>query len=355
MNKKILFLASMDISKGVPMYIQDFIERDCIVRSCCIAGMFTKWDVVARLKKRIGLDIRRNVKARQNKLEKRIMSIVNEFEPDIVCAINGMMFNSHCAEKIREQAFLAIRMIDRFSFFPEYYEEGFSDHYDAIYTYSLDDYELINSRSQNCVFIPAMPEEEVYHNDYLYRDIDISFVGKMYPEKDYGNRYVILCHLIRDFPDLNIFVGGECAPIRRPKKWFEWNRNPLYRKAFNNKQITATECNNIYNRTKISINMERNGTGNSWSGRLVNLFSTGNFVLSADNSKMLNKYFNGCFVPFSDYADLKEKIFYYLNHEKERNEIAMRAYRRIEKLKNDPNMVNMADDILKREADRREV
>ena len=353
MGKKVLFIAKINEPKEMPSYIQDFIDNGYEVKIYSISGMFGKRNILVRLKKRIGLDIRNNVRARKKHLEKKIISIVNTYEPDIVCVINGMMLNTHCAESIRENSFLVAKMIDRISFFPEYYEDGFSKHYDVIYTYSLDDYKIINSISHNCVFIPAMWEENVYHNDCLERDIDISFVGKMYPEKDYGKRYSTFCKLIKDFPNLNIFIGGECAPIRRIKKYIEWKSTPLYKRAFNNKQITMTECNEVYNRTKISISMERFGTGNSWSSRLINLFATGSFVLSSDNSEMLNKYFNNCFVHFSDYEDLKEKIVYYLSHEKERSEIAARAYERVYEVKRSSINISMTEDIITRVNHRR--
>lgn len=353
MGKKILFIAKINESKEMPSYIKDFIDKGYEVKIHNISGMFGKRNILVRLKKRIGLDIRNNVRTRKRRLEKKILSIVNAFEPNIVCVINGMTLNAHCAESIRKNSFLIAKMIDRISFFPEYYEKEFSKHYDAIYTYALDDYKIINSISDNCVFIPAMWEENVYHNDCLERDIDISFVGKMYPEKDYGNRYSVFCHLVKDFPNLNIFIGGECAPIRRIKKYIEWKGNPLYKKAFNNKQITMTQCNEVYNRSKISISMERFGTGNSWSSRLVNLFATGTFVLSSDNSEMINRYFNGCFVYFSDYDDLKKKIVYYLSHEKERNEIAARAYEKVHEVKRSPININMAEDVIARVNHRR--
>jgi spore maturation protein CgeB len=345
---KILFIANVDESKILPSYIQEFIDKGFEVKICRISGMFPRQNLIVRLKRRFGLNIRSNVRTRKKHLEGKIMSAVKEFIPDIVIELNGMMLNAHCADQIRKRAFLVAKMIDRISFFPEYYEEDFSKHYDTIYTYALEDYELINSISNNCVFIPAMCEEDVYHNDYLKRDIDVSFVGKMYPEKDYGDRYEIFRKLVIECPELEIFIGGECAPYRRPKKYMEWIGNPAYKKAFNNKQISRVKCNEIYNRSKISISMERNGTGNSWSGRLVNLFGTGTFVLASDDSEMLNQYFAGCFVHFTDYEDLKKKIFYYLNHDEERNMIAEKAYKRIQELKTDPININMTDNIIER-------
>lgn len=348
MQYKVLFIANVDKSKPFPSYIQDFVDRGNDVKICRISGMFPSWNIPVRAKRRLGFDLTNDVRRRKEKLESKILSEVDEFHPDVVCEINGMMLNAHCADQIRQKAFLVAKMIDRISFFPEYYEDGFSKHYDVIYTYALGDYELINSVSGNCVFIPAMCEEDIYHNDYLKRDIDISFVGKMYPEKDYGDRYTILCRLISECPELCIYIGGECAPIRRPKKYLEWRSNPAYRKAFINRQISTAECNTIYNRSKIAISMERTGTGNSWSGRLVNLFGTGTFVLASDDSEMLNKYFDGCFVHFDGYDDLKKKILYYLEHEKERTEIAEKAYRRVQELKTDPININMTDDIIDR-------
>lgn len=348
MSKKVLFIANVDESKALPSYIQDFRDKGNTVKICRISGMFPRWHLFVRMKRRIGLDLRSNVKARKKKLESQIMRAVNTFQPDIVCEINGMMLNAHCADEIRKHSFLAAKMIDRISFFPEYYEKDFSKHYDVIYTYALDDYKLIQSVSNNCVYIPSMCEDRIYHDDHLERDIDVSFVGKMYPEKDYGDRYTMLRSLVTECPELNFYIGGECAPIRRPKKFVEWVGNPLVKKSFVNKQISAEECNRIYNRSKISISMERNGTGNSWSGRLVNLFGTRTFVLASDESEMLTQYFTGCYVHFDGYQDLKEKVLYYLAHPGERNKIAERAYERVQELKTDPININMTDDIIRR-------
>ena len=345
---KILFIANVNENKPLPFYIQDFVSKGHEVKICRISGMFPRWNLVVRLKRRLGFNIRKNVQIRKRNLENKILEYVSQFKPDIVCEINCMMLNAHCADEIRKNCFLAAKMIDRIIFFPEYYEEGFSKHYDVIYTYALDDYNLIKSVSNNCVFIPAMCDENIYHFDNLKRDIDISFVGKMYPAKDYGDRYNILCKLVTEFPELKIFIGGECAPLRRPKKFIEWFFNSLYRKAFNNKQISPNDCNEIYNKSKIAISMERNGTGNSWSGRLVNLFGTKTFVLASDDSEMLRKYFDGCYVHFNDYDELKKQINYYLHNENERNIIANKAFQRIRELKCGALNINMTDDIIEK-------
>ena len=347
MQKRILFIDDTDTTEGFPPYAQAFVEKGFTVLFCKPCTLFPIDVLFLRIETRLGLRRINTIRRMKRKTGMRVCSILNDYKPDIVFSINAKL-DSYYASIIRKKCFLVSMLIDKVSFFPDVFENGFSKDYDVIYTYAIDDCEMINSISSNCVFIPAVCNKDSFHNDNVLRDIDVSFVGRMYPEKDYGERFDLLCRLVDSCPDLKIYIGGECAPIRRPIKFIKWRRNQLYRKAFVNRNLTTSECNQIYNRSKISLSIERNGTGNAWSGRIVNLFGTGTFVLSSDEPKMLDQYYKGCFVHFTGFEDLRNKVLYYLDHEKERIEIASRAYEQEKTMRNSSLVINMTEDIINR-------
>ena len=324
-NNRVLVIADID-ENNLPDYLQEFCDKGFEVKTLRIGALIPKSEIGVRVKRLLGMDIRRDVRARKKGLEKEIIAAVDAYEPSIVVEINCMRLSAECADYIRSKSFLCGTMIDRIQFFPAYFEEAFSEHYDMVCTYSLEDYQIIENISHNCVFAPALADERIYYKIDCEKDIDVSFVGRMYPTKDYGYRLKILQRLVKDLPGVKIYVGGECAPIRRPDKYIPWRLNKAYRRAFINRNISQNECNEIYNRSKISLSIERAGTGSSWSGRLVNLLATETLVLSSDDGERTRAYFGGGMVFFSNYTELLAKIKHYLSNEEERVAIAQKGY-----------------------------
>lgn len=205
---------------------------------------------------------------------------------------------------------------------------------------------MIKEAGGHAVFTPARGNKDSFYQKNCDKDIDISFIGRMYPDKDYGYRYYVLKKLVKDYPNLKIYIGGECAPIRRPFKFLEWILCKRYKECFVNRNLLTSECKDIYNRSKICLNIERKNTGQCWSGRIVNILLTETFVLSKLDNNVTSDYFEGGIVGFRNYNHLKQLINYYLEHEKERKITAQKGLIIAQRMFNHPESFYNIDDFV---------
>ena len=310
----------------MPYYIESFKENGYDVSFLQTHRVSSKWNIYIRIKRRFGMDISNYMRKDAERLGQKIIQMCKRLRPDVVMDLNGFYLNEDTIDKLRKKCLVFAKMEDRLAFFPQFYKVEKFKHYDVVYTYSEEDKDIFNENGANGVFFSAKGDLYHYRSLGINRDIDIAFVGSMYPAKDYGERYDLLKKLAKDFPNLKIYVGGKCAPMRRPCLFFKWLFNKRYRQVFINKNISLEECNRIYNKSKICLNIERNNTGNIWSGRLVNIFLTNTFVLVQNDNDNLRNTFKGGYVAFDNYPSLKRHIQYYLAHEQERVAIAQKGY-----------------------------
>ncbi len=90
------------------------------------------------------------------------------------------------------------------------------------------------------------------------------------------------------------------------------------------------QLNSIYNQTKILLNRSPMG---GWNMRLFEVLSSGTFLLTDKTNNDIPKIFidKKYLVYYESLSDLKNKIEYYLTHEKERKKIANAGYNFVRK------------------------
>ena len=343
MNIKVLVLTRKFRGTTVG-FGQDFEEKGCIVKTIVSEVECSRWNIFFRIKNRLGISNKRYMERKDRRFAQYIFNVCREFRPDVIYVCHGTQLRIDTIEKLKKECLLVADLIDRLDFFPVLYEAV--PHYDLVYTYNRPDADFLSEQGINCKYMPAIGNHRIFMNKKCNKDIDISFIGATYPEKFYGDRMEIINRLIDDFPEAKFFVGGQCAPLRRPEKFFKWVVNRRRRESINNKDITAAESNAIYNRSKICLNINRINTGDGWSERLGNIMFTGAFQL-VTYSKSIEKELGDCVETFCDYDELSNKIKYYLSHDDERISKAEAAYRLyLSKVNEISKEINLVDDVI---------
>ena len=85
------------------------------------------------------------------------------------------------------------------------------------------------------------------------RDIDVSFVGMPYPE-----RQVILDRLLADFPGRRFRFVGRYVRYREPRTWLKYVERKLdgpARRAYRNGEVSPSAVNQLYARSKVVLNI----------------------------------------------------------------------------------------------------
>lgn len=331
-------------SEMVP-YMKEFEDRGFDIEYLKTVRICSMLNLYIRLKMRLGMDVTDHIENNRRRLKSLVIKRCNEFQPDAILDSNGFYLDRETIEELKKHCYVFTKMIDRFVFFPNIYKIDRMLSYDRLFTYSKEDSELITKNGGISKYYPSVGDKYHYFDKKLPRDIDISFVGSMYPEKEYGYRFIQLKKLAKDFPKLKLYFAGKCAPIRKPKLFFKWLLNPRYRKAFINKNISREQCNDIYNRSKICLNFERNNTGNSWSGRIPSILRTNSFVLSYSQNPT-GYSFEHYIDVFTNYDSLKDKISFYLSHPAEREKISKNGAYLIDEMERNIIGETMSDIVL---------
>ena len=331
--------------RGVPMgFGTEFERKGCICKTIISDVYCSKWNIIYRLKNRFGLSNDKYMDKKDAKFAEYIYKVCEEFNPNIIYVCHGTQLRADVVDKLKKRYLMVVDLIDRLEFFPALYD--CVSHYDLVYTYIEADCNYLTEKGVNCKYLPAIGNKECFFPMNINKDIDICFVGATYPSKFYGDRLEIINRLIEDFPQYKIFVGGECAPIRRPEKFLKWAVNKKKREIFNNKNITSDECNVIYNRSKICLNINRINTGEGWSERLGNIMFTGSLQIVTYNQE-IEKNFGDHILTFKNYDELRKLVKLYLDDDDLREAKARSCYSYyLHKVDEMNKQLNLVDDVL---------
>ena len=340
-----VFAVSENDKANPPLYIKDLIKDGHKVILLSTNQTCSPFNLYIRMKIRLGLSINSYLKRKKDRFGKRILILAKKNDADAICDVGGFRLNESTVDVANRNYTTFLILKDRLVFYKSL--ERLASHYDTVYSYSDEDVTKLNSIGIRSICVHSKGKDKEFYKLKCKKKYDVSFVGKMYPEKDYGHRYKLFKKLAYDLPDIKLFVGGQCAPLRRPKRFLERLKSKRMREVFCNSNLSIAQCNRVYNSSKICINIEREGTGNTWSGRITNLLHAGSFVLASEN-KILRDKFSDCLITFSSYEDLKKKIIYYLEHEDEREKIAVRGLSIIDSIIDDINKVSLSNDMCER-------
>jgi spore maturation protein CgeB len=186
--------------------------------------------------------------------------------------------------------------------------------YDAWFVKDTYMYDFMKNKVNLNVYL--MPEccNPDFHNrpkNIKYGELyNISIVGSLYPY-----RAKILEQLIKN--NIKIAIFGSMP------KWI----GKFWRDIHTKKHITLYEKSNVFYGSKINLNTIFYGDINAGNCRLFEIAGAGGFQICDKKDEIKNYFVEGKeIVFFENINELKEKIFYYLNHPDEAKTIADNAY-----------------------------
>src|SRR5574344_310265 len=177
-----------------------------------------------------------------------------------------------------------------------------------VYTFYWDRELSKKEKIQNLFYLPHFVNSEIYKPTNENIDNDVMFAGRL--DSDY--RLNMIEKLVNDLPDVKF---SWYAINRHYEDAMKRAKNPqvikkIYRGFIDNEFDMAKELN----KTKIVINMNSQGLS-SLNYRTFQTLSCGKLIIS-DNRKELD-LFNNKIPTYSNIADLKELIKYYLSNKSE--------------------------------------
>lgn len=250
----------------------------------------------------------------QEAMKKKFFEIVGKQKPDYVLLLPDCGdFGIGLIEKINKISPLTKTIVysgdDDFAFeLSSRYYALFVDYYLVAQTDYIHDYKKDGLKNTMPFYNAAIINFKPLN---LKKKYDVSFIGS-----SLAPRIPVMKYLIDKKVNVGLWGHG-------------WINYPEFKKVY--KGIpNGEEFAKIVNQSKINISFSKNDVGEPhFKARVLECAATKSFQL-IDYFPGYLKYFkeNEEIVMFKDKEDLTNKIKYYLSHEKEREEIAEKAYRK---------------------------
>lgn len=312
-----VLVISFDFYKTHIALADSFTKLGCSVVTLLTYASLNKEDYFLRIKHKLGFSIEDNLNIKRSYLEKQVKSVFDSFKPDLVYVVPGRQLLSSTIEYMKTSALVVAGFADTLSKYPIYH--SVMHNYDLIYSYELEDVILLNNNGINAKLMSGLANDSVFYPMNIEKDIDICFVGTMYPL-----RRRILEKLADDFCNYNLAFFGTYAKRIHPMRLIKlkYCRNM---RAFTNSNIDICQVNELYNRSKICLNINCEQTKSGWSSRLTDILSSGQFQI-VDTNSQIETTFGGGIVTFSNYQQLKDLLYFYLKNNGQREIIARKGH-----------------------------
>jgi spore maturation protein CgeB len=299
-----------------------FIANDCdvlLMRESVVVG---KWNLYGKVKEIIGCNVEKEKNKTREKININALKLFKEYKPNIVYVTMGNQLTQKTIEEMKESAVVIASFGDTIAQYP--YLGEIAKYYDIIYSYEMTDVDKLQNKGICAKEMMGLADSEQYFPIDCEKDIDICFVGAMYP-----NRKETLEKLYHDFPNLNMQFYGKYVGIRKTREFFKWLFTGKY-KVFKNRNIHYEDVNKIYNRSKICLNINGFQTKVGWASRLPEILLTKSFQI-VDYNKKIEEEFAKCLETYTSYEELKTIIQRYISDDEKRNRIGTNGFSKVKK------------------------
>lgn len=321
LEKKILLIDNgfYNYGESIEYYIR---KRGYNVRRFCIKiplnfkirvynFLTKKMKEIFKLKKEFAL-----LKEQIAAISQDILLEYEDFQPDYIIFIKADYINRDTLIKM-QSAKLIVWMMDSYERYPYLIRD--LDLFDHIFSFEESDINLLREKGIKAEFLPLCADERIFYPQNMEKDIDILFIGAMYPD-----RIKLLKKLISEFSQYNIQVYGYNINRFEILKKIKYKYTKMHK--FFHKGVSPQEANDLYARSKICINTHNWQTKNGANPRTFEILATNSFEI-VDYNFYIEKELNDGVVIYKDEKDLFHKLSYYLQHETERRQIAERGYK----------------------------
>jgi len=257
----------------------------------------------------------------KKKINMEIKNTFDRFLPDMVFVIKGGILDKDLLSYM-DNTIKVLWMMDSVKNIKGI--QNTINDYDYRLAFEKTDVEILNNNGVPTYFMPMGLDDAIYFPKYYkHKKIDITFIGALY-----DGRKEFLEKLIVDLKDYNIKVYGKYLSFKNPRTFLNYFIKG-FRNSFTNKTISPNEVNEIYNNSKIAINIHHGQSVYGCNPRFLEILGSGTFQIVDDNIFIKENFVeNKEFVSFKNYDDLINKINYYIANEKKRVEIAEDGYQK---------------------------
>ena len=254
----------------------------------------------------------------RTKESENVYSVYSSYCPDLIVGFPGYYLTKDVLQKISCKKIIWI--YDSVFRLPYIYET--LSCYDKIFYFEGSDKRFFLKKNLPALFLPLCADNEVYYPIKCNKDIDISFVGNLDKK-----RIEMLLRIKRKHPDYSIVVygtfpsfGGIPFSMRKQMK--------QYPNMFFNKNISPSEANVLYSRSKLCINLHHSQTKYGANMRFFELMAS-NSCQIVDENPYIKTQFSKCVLTYKNDDELFKLIDWYMKRKDKREIIAKNGFTRV--------------------------
>lgn len=263
----------------------------------------------------------------------RMLDLALETKPDLLLVMNGLhVFPEEHHDHLDRIRGSGIRTAVWLADDPYFTDDTARNapHYDYIFTHEMNCIEFYRSLGCGQVhYLPLATSSRIFHprRTGLEYESDVCFIGNAF-----WNRVALFDELAPYLADKKVVIAGGY--------WERLSRFEMLKRHIRPGWTPIEETADYYNGAKIVINMHRpieagsdnrngrNIRGTSINPRTYEISGCGTLQITDVREDLHHLYRPGSDIEtFASASELRDKIEYYLNHEKERLAIALRGLR----------------------------
>ncbi|MDL2231938.1 DUF3880 domain-containing protein, partial [Porphyromonadaceae bacterium OttesenSCG-928-L07] len=198
-----------------------------------------------------------------------IKQVYDHYDPAIVFIYNGAIIEDATLDIFRIKSKVAIWMYDSVHN-PRYSRcKTHIDHVDAFFCFEKKDVDYYEQLGKKAYFLPLACDPYIYYPMDIPKEIDILFVGNIYGNQ---KRIELLNLLVKRYPEKKILIYGPYKPFyKNPVKWMFRTQ----RSIFKNINIPPQQVNELFNRSRIALNIHHQQTINGANQRVFEACGAG--------------------------------------------------------------------------------
>jgi spore maturation protein CgeB len=181
-------------------------------------------------------------------------------------------------------------------------------------------YKMICGGGYNPDYFSPIDKNAIIEKDRKKFECEVSFTGSNYGEGAEGAYRAGILNQLAEF-DVRIWGYGNWP--------FRFNYYPNLKKMYKGDSLSWENLRKLYTLCKINLNMPSPQIFTGFQPRLFDIAATKGFQIIDEREELWEYFTEGEIVTFKNIHDLKDKIRYYLNHPKERNQKVEKLYRKV--------------------------
>ncbi len=222
----------------------------------------------------------------------------DDYQPDILFLIKGAILTPETVAEARKKSLVILWMMDSIYLNPtSYILRNVVDH---IFLFEQTEIPKLAAEGITAHFLPLALDESVYFPIEGTKDIDLLFVGALYP-----NRVKLLNKIIERFPEKNIKIYGNLfSPWRKPLKFLFRKNKHIYI----NKNVQPSELNKLYSRSKVCLNIHHSQSVDGVNQRFFEILGAGALQVCDYKTFIGDNFSEGDLGWYKNEEELMEKL-----------------------------------------------